>query len=75
MSAEKITARQFLIEYAERSKLTPERLFEEGLVVATCTHCPYRGCEGWQMTTPKVIEAFGREETVVLTAENWSADE
>lgn len=72
---EKITAREFLIRYAENSKTTPEALFAEGVVVATCTHCDYEGCQGWQATTVRTMELFGKGDTIVLTAEDWAAGE
>jgi hypothetical protein len=68
--AVKPTAREFMTGYAQRSKATPEGLFAEGLVVATC-HCDYEGCEGWQMTTLQILETFGRGETLALTIEDW----
>jgi hypothetical protein len=69
--AERISARQFLAEYAERSKMSAEALLQEGLVVAECKHCDYEGCEGWQMTTPATASAFGRDDAIVITAENY----
>lgn len=70
-----ITAREFLIGYCQRSKITPEQFFAEGLVVATCTHCDYEGCEGWQATMLFILERFGDGDTLALDAEGWAAGE
>lgn len=53
-----MTRDEFAAEYARRSGVTVEMLFEWGREPRPCD-CDWSECEGWQM-------AYPREETIVL---------
>ena len=60
----RMTAGEFLAQYADRSGIDPDVLLAHGRVVATCS-CGDTICDGWQLVPEDCLLPW-RQETVAL---------
>lgn len=61
-----LTKEEFINQYCERSKITPEKLKEFGMSAHPC-ECGEEGCEGWQMVhkdNAETLEKLGHLKSV-----------